>query len=202
MPLLALLCCSDRTARLWSTDRVFPLRLFVGHRDDVDAVVFHPNCQYLATGGSDCSVRLWDVSLGSAARLLLGHAAPVTALCFEPAGRHLFSASADGHWMQFDISSARVVAHGRMPDAQPGLSASPASASAAPRITSLAVSSDGELLAAAGLQGAVSVWSVKTATRNGGEQPALQTWRSRQSAMLRLHFTPRNLLLAAARFQH
>ncbi|KAJ9588315.1 hypothetical protein L9F63_018313 [Diploptera punctata] len=43
----------DRTARLWSLDRTFPLRVFAGHNQDVEALKFHPNSSYLATGSTD-----------------------------------------------------------------------------------------------------------------------------------------------------
>jgi WD40 repeat protein len=37
----------DRTARIWSTDRVTPLRVLAGHLSDVDCVKFHPNSNYV-----------------------------------------------------------------------------------------------------------------------------------------------------------
>jgi transcription initiation factor TFIID subunit 5 len=33
----------DATARLWSFDRIYPLRVFAGHQSDVNCVKFHPN---------------------------------------------------------------------------------------------------------------------------------------------------------------
>ena len=36
----------DLTARLWSMNNHYPLRIFVGHQGDVDCVKFHPNCKY------------------------------------------------------------------------------------------------------------------------------------------------------------
>ena len=47
----------DSTARLWSFDRVYPLRNYCGHHSDVNCVRFHPNGSYLATGSSDKTVR-------------------------------------------------------------------------------------------------------------------------------------------------
>ncbi len=40
----------DSTARLWSFDRLYPLRVYCGHQSDVNCVRFHPNGAYLATG--------------------------------------------------------------------------------------------------------------------------------------------------------
>ena len=103
---LFVVCCSpvevyfatasmDRTARLWSCDSVYPIRVFAGHNSAVDvrsivvtpcgpstppprpspppqAVQFHPNCNYLATGSSDRTCRLWDVQSGQCVRLFSG----------------------------------------------------------------------------------------------------------------------------------
>jgi transcription initiation factor TFIID subunit 5 len=40
----------DSTARLWSFERLYPLRVYCGHQSDVNCVRFHPNGAYLATG--------------------------------------------------------------------------------------------------------------------------------------------------------
>ena len=197
----------DCTARVWSTDRIYPLRLLVGHRSDVELVVFHPNCQYIATGSADCSVRLWDVATGNTARLLLGHQAAITALAFSPDGRSLFTAAADGCWVQFDLASARIVQQANAADSQAGAKQQQQQQHRQ-RVTALAVSEDGELLASGTLQGQVSVWDVNRAAASGSgtsnsasEPQPLQTWRTKSAAITHLHFTPRNLLLATALFQ-
>ena len=50
----------DRTAKLWHIEYTHPLRVYAGHEQDVDVVKFHPNCNYLATGGADKTIRLWS----------------------------------------------------------------------------------------------------------------------------------------------
>ena len=54
----------DRTCRLWTTDRLFPLRTLVGHNLAVETVQFHPNQTYFATGSADKTVRLWTINDG------------------------------------------------------------------------------------------------------------------------------------------
>jgi transcription initiation factor TFIID subunit 5 len=99
----------DRTARLWSTDRISCLRVYAGHLSDVDVslllypdlythlsqcVQFHPNSLYLATGSSDWTARLWDVQRGSCVRVFIGHQGAVSSLALSPDGRYLASAGA------------------------------------------------------------------------------------------------------------
>jgi len=76
-------------ARLWSTDFIYPLRIFAGHLSDVHCVKFHPNSNYIATGSSDRSCRLWDVQSGECVRVLEGHSDAVHALAFSEDGRYL-----------------------------------------------------------------------------------------------------------------
>ena len=188
---------------MWVSDRIYPLRVLVGHRSDVEVVSFHPNCQYLATGSADCSVRLWDIASGNSARVLLGHQTAITALAFSPDGRSIHTAAADGRWIHFDIASARIVQQANHSDKQ--------HAGLRQRVTALAVSGEGEMLATGTLHGQVSVWDVNRAGAGGSGggggassadtlQP-LQTWRTKGAAITHLHFTPRNLLLAAGLFQ-
>ena len=40
----------DSTARLWSFEHMYPLRVYCGHQSDVNCVRFHPNGSYTATG--------------------------------------------------------------------------------------------------------------------------------------------------------
>ena len=210
---------SDRTSRLWSTDRVHPLRLFVGHHDDVTVVRFHPNCHYVATGSSDRSVRLWDVSVGHSVRALVGHQAEVTALTFDAEGRYVYSGAADGHWIQWDISSARIVAQGRdtqqqQPHRQPSAAQGGWGGGMGASLTSISVSGEGELLATSSLSGQVSVWGINKGAQAGegggatsasaqgeGQVSPLQSWRAKSTALTHLHFSPRNLLLALGAFR-
>ena len=109
----------DRTARLWSVEHAAPLRVFAGcasaprpppvlvghtgrgavltsvgfrrHLSDVDAVAFHPNAHYLATGSVDKSLRLWELRAGPCVRVLAAHT-PIHALAFSPCGQYLAAA--------------------------------------------------------------------------------------------------------------
>ena len=49
-------CSADKTAKLWILKNSQPLRIFAnqgGHLNEIEAVEFHPNMHYIATGSSD-----------------------------------------------------------------------------------------------------------------------------------------------------
>lgn len=85
----------DRTARVWATAHIAPLRILAGHLADVTCVRFHPNINYVATGSADKSLRLWEVHTGKCVRIFTGHHATINSLSFSPDGRLLASAGDD-----------------------------------------------------------------------------------------------------------
>lgn len=85
----------DRTARVWATAHISPLRILAGHLADVTCVRFHPNINYVATGSADKSLRLWEVHTGKCVRIFTGHHATINTLAFSPDGRLLASAGDD-----------------------------------------------------------------------------------------------------------
>ena len=52
---------ADCTARLWSTDKSLPVRIFTGHTSDVHVVKFTENSLYILTASYDKSIRLWEI---------------------------------------------------------------------------------------------------------------------------------------------
>lgn len=95
----------DNTARLWSFDRLFPLRVYCGHNADVDCVAFHPNGSYLATGSSDTTIRLWSIQSAECLRLFVGHQSRIICLNFSPDGKYLASGSEDKVVKIWDLGS-------------------------------------------------------------------------------------------------
>ncbi|EHB03271.1 TAF5-like RNA polymerase II p300/CBP-associated factor-associated factor 65 kDa subunit 5L [Heterocephalus glaber] len=109
----------DRTARLWSFDRTYPLRIYAGHLADVDCVRFHPNSNTLATGSTDKTVRLWsaqqgnsdqrsklwDLASGTLFKELRGHTDSITSLAFSPDSGLVASASVDNSVRIWDLQN-------------------------------------------------------------------------------------------------
>ncbi|KAK4375211.1 hypothetical protein RND71_005888 [Anisodus tanguticus] len=140
----------DRTARIWSMDRIQPLRIMAGHLSDVDCVQWHANCNYIATGSSDKTVRLWDVQTGDCVRIFIGHRSMILSLAMSPDGRYMASGDEDGTVMMWDLSSGRcitpLVGHSSC-------------------VWSLAFSGEGSLLASGSADCTIKLWDVTTSAK-------------------------------------
>lgn len=178
-----------------------PLRIFAGHLSDVNALAFHPNCNYLATGSSDKSVRLWDVQTGQCMRIFTQHHQSVDTLAFSPNGRLLVSAGKDAFVNVWDLASGKCLDSLR---GGPG------------RVHTLDFSQDGQMLATGHAEDAVCLWDMSVLGTNdetndtpparmfqsskfGSRLPPssalLKTWHTKHTPVYQTQFTPRNLLL-------
>uniref|UniRef100_A0A8B9F1D3 Transcription initiation factor TFIID subunit 5 n=1 Tax=Amazona collaria TaxID=241587 RepID=A0A8B9F1D3_9PSIT len=192
----------DRVARLWATDHYQPLRIFAGHLADVTCTRFHPNSNYVATGSADRTIRLWDVLNGNCVRIFTGHKGPIHSLAFSPNGRFLATGATDGRVLLWDIG------HGLMVGELKGHTDT---------VYALRFSRDGEILASGSMDNTVRLWdAVKafedletddftTATGHinlpeNSQDLLLGTYMTKSTPVIHLHFTRRNLLLAAGAY--
>ncbi|XP_022889781.1 transcription initiation factor TFIID subunit 5-like isoform X5 [Olea europaea var. sylvestris] len=182
----------DRTARIWSMDRIQPLRIMAGHLSDVDCVQWHANCNYVATGSSDRTVRLWDVQSGECVRIFIGHRSMILCLAMSPDGRYMASGDEDGKIMMWDLASgccvSPLVGHSSC-------------------VWSLSFSCEGSLLASGSADSTVKIWDVtkslkvsKTEENKNGKTNrlrSLKTLPTKSTPVYALQFSRRNLLFAA-----
>lgn len=157
----------DLTARLWSTEREFPLQTYVGHTQDVDVsgslamrstidnhvdlhfarqtIAFHPNGTYLATGSADLTVRLWCVTSGKLFRVFHDSRLPVQAIAFSPEGRLLAAGGEESKIRIFDLAGGSQLAELRDHTAA---------------VTSIVWSADGQRLVSGCADGSVRTFAV------------------------------------------
>uniref|UniRef100_A0A0C3SGI6 Uncharacterized protein n=1 Tax=Guillardia theta (strain CCMP2712) TaxID=905079 RepID=A0A0C3SGI6_GUITC len=76
---------------------------------DVDCIAFHPNCNYIATGGTDRTVRVWDTVSGNQIRIYRGHSTGVSAVRFSHDGLSLASGGDNGEVLLWNLSSDRLL---------------------------------------------------------------------------------------------
>lgn len=191
----------DKTARLWATDRHQPIHIFAGHYSDVDVVQFHPNSNYIASGSSDRTICLWDCVAGVQVRLMTGHKAPIYSLAFSVDGKFLASAGADKKVMVWDLAHGHLCAE-LLNHTAP--------------IHSLAFSRCGSLLVSGALDSTLKLWDFNKLLEEtnsedvnvshnpdvrSGDSYLLRTYSTKNSPILCLHFTRRNLLLAVGMYE-
>jgi WD40 repeat protein len=138
-------CSKDTTARLWSFDRMYPLRVYCGHQADVNCVQFHPNGAYLATGSNDKTVRLWSVQSAEFLRLFSGHRSRVYSVAFSPNGCYLASAGEDKKIKIWDLRMGSVYKEFKGHD---------------DIIHSVVFDSNSEILCSGGLDKTVKFWDI------------------------------------------
>jgi WD40 repeat protein len=189
---LALAGADSPTVHLWDVETGADLRPRHGHRGDVQAVAFAPDGRTLASGGGDrqdgdTAIRLWDARSGRELRLLEGHAGRVLCLAFSPDGRTLVSGGEREESVRlWDVAGGGVrrLTRGRR-------EAKEEDASEDRRVSAVAFSPDGRLLAAGLTEGALVVWDVAS----GAERCRLAGHDGRVSA---LAFSPDGSRLVTA----
>jgi cytochrome c len=135
----------DHTVRLWPLNGGAP-RVLEGNSQNVNGVAFSPDGLQVISAGYDTTIRIWPVS-GDGSAIVRNLPAPLNAVAVAPDGE-IVAGGADG---KVYVLSPQ----GELRDES--------QASATP-IIALAVSSDGALLAAAGIRGSVTVIERKTRT--------------------------------------
>jgi WD40 repeat protein len=125
-----------------------PLRTIDAHKGWLRALAVSPDGATLASCGNDLLVKLWSVADGSLRRELAGHTSHVYNVAFHPDGRHLVSADLKGDVKVWDLTSGTEV---RTLDAKVLYKYDPTFMADHGGVRSMAFSSDGSLLACAGI---------------------------------------------------
>jgi len=190
----------DGTARLWTTDLPTPVRLFTGHSAaNVNCVSWHPNANYIITGSDDRTARLWDIQSGRTVRLLTGCAGGVHQVKISPGGRYAAASDQTGVVHMWDLSTGKKMTEFRTPP-QGGSSHPEESA----MLHALAFSPCGTALATGGDDATVRIWDVRRETlmkeTSSAYIPPVKSFFTRQTMLLDLHYTSRNLLLGVGKF--
>ncbi|OEU20606.1 WD40 repeat-like protein [Fragilariopsis cylindrus CCMP1102] len=181
---------SDATARLWTTDRSIPVRLFTGHTSNcIHSVVFHPNCNYVLTGSDDKTARLWDIQTGQCVRLLNGCPAGIYKVDIDPSGQYAVGADVLGTVHVWDLGTATGSFGGQRRQS-------------VDMIHSFAFSPCGRALATGGDDRCVRIWDIRKAITDPTPIVAnpVKSFATRRTMIMDLQYTKRNLLLSVGKY--
>lgn len=137
---------SDRTARIWNLASMREEARLTRHKDAVVALALTPDGTHAITGGYDGRVHRWRLDDGACVD---EHPSPlprIAALAVTPDGTRTVEAGQGPQVIVRDDAGATVVEL----------------ATGAPGVIGLAVAPDGGLLATAGYDGTVGLWSCQT----------------------------------------
>ncbi|HSM19937.1 MAG TPA: WD40 repeat domain-containing protein, partial [Hyphomicrobiales bacterium] len=141
----------DRTARLWDLEALAPIVVIDEHRGNVNSVDFSPDGSRLYTTGYDGTIRSWSVADGSPEATVYRYGGPLNVIRRLPDGkRALFGGIGDagsGYVAVVDLQKGEIV-NILQPFLRPLLTA--------------AVWPRHGLAAAAGSDGTIRVWDLKT----------------------------------------
>ena len=170
----------DGRIAIWRAGEQKPEKVLQGHQAPVVALALSSDGASLASASWDHSVRLWPLA-GGAARVFEGHQQNVNGVAFTPDGRSLISAGYDATLRVWPLSgtgsaliktlptplNAVVVARdgeivtagadGKVYFLSPGGEPRGQLEAGQTPIIALAISSDGKLVAAAGIRGSVAI---------------------------------------------
>jgi cytochrome c len=190
---------ADGRIAIWTPGKAEPDAVLEGHTAPIAALASSPDGTTLASASWDHTVRLWPLA-GGAARVLEGHTQNVNGVAFAPDGRTLVSVSYDQSvriWpfvggtptvvaMPSPLNAVAIGSNGEIATGGAdgklylltGAGAAAGEIAAGPRpVTSIAISPDGALVAAASVGGSVAVIDRKTralARKLAG--PGLPVW--------------------------
>ena len=171
----------------WQKQIVFPIFKFVldGTKiifadfipsGEVWSVVFSPDGQMIASGGSDGTIRLWDTQGNTIAPPLKGHSAAVRAVVFDPNGQMILSGSEDGTLRLWDTQGSSI---GKPFKGHKSW------------VNSVAFSSDGQTIVSGSEDGTVRIWDIQG---NSVGKP----FKGHKDSVMSLAFSPDSQIIASA----
>jgi WD40 repeat protein len=138
--------CQDDSVSVWDIPAKRMLQHYDSPGNKVDAPLYSPNNEFLATGNDNRAVKLWSVATGKPWMVLVGHKGNVRCFAFSPDSSLLASGSDDQTIVLWNIGTGEIkqVLTGH-----------------AGPVVSLAFSPDGKLMASGAEDHAAMLWTLQ-----------------------------------------
>ncbi|ORZ07929.1 WD40-repeat-containing domain protein [Absidia repens] len=185
-------CSSDKTIYVCRVGSTKPLKKWVGHEDEINAVRWDPSGKYLASCSDDMTTKIWSLDSDQPIQEIRGHYLQIYTLQWAP----LSSSGSDSGTMENGSSSSsrRLLATGsfdatiRVWDALTGTCLHVLK-NHAEAVYSISFSPDARLLASGSFDEILNVWDVKSG--------ALQKTFRADGGIFEVHFNKDGSKLAA-----
>lgn len=175
---------ADAQVKVWDARGLGKPQVFLGHGDRVQSVAFFHHRQAIVSGSRDETARIWDISTGKEVLQLPCKGDANLAVAVSPDDKLIATASGNAIrlWDAENGAEVAPLTSGPSPLVRRG------EKGAARTFLHVAFSPDGQLLAGAGADGAIQIWSVATlqpvATLEKHAEPALALVFSRDGKQL------------------
>ncbi|KAI8987460.1 WD40-repeat-containing domain protein [Mycotypha africana] len=147
-------CSSDKTIYVCKVGNRKPLKKWIGHDDEVNAVRWDPSGQYLASCSDDMTAQIWSLDSDEPLQVLKGHTLQIYTLQWAPTNSH------NGERI---LATASFDATVRIWDAMNGTCLYTLK-NHREAVYSISFSPDARLLASGSFDQLLNVWDVKAGT--------------------------------------
>ncbi|KAG8751796.1 Transcription initiation factor TFIID subunit 5 [Serendipita sp. 396] len=148
-----------------------------------------PDGKYLASAGEDLAINLWDLGTGKRVKKMTGHTATIYSLAFSQETSVLVSGGADWTVRCWDVKSSG------------GLATKSSGGGAGTGEDATIADANGFVKRTAGGGGGTEATAEKEEDDNFATRDLMETFPTKRTPILNVHFTPRNLCLAAGFYQ-
>jgi small GTP-binding protein len=100
---------NDETVRLWDMETGTCLRMFKGHTNYVETVVWSADLRRALSGSGDTTMRLWETQTGRCLRVFKGHMSPVRGVAWSADQDRALSVSSDETVRLWNVETGRCL---------------------------------------------------------------------------------------------